>query len=295
MQPYGIHIAIYGDAGRGNQEQFDLGRAMAARHALRPFQLALSTGDNQYDSSRPGLMEQIFEKPFAALIAAGVPFYQTVGNHDMDEERILAQLEYSRKVDALRQGRGGWVMPAEHYVIREAKGNVRIIVLNVTAPESDFPQQTAALEFARRELSAATSEWTIVCFHYHLWSTGLRGDHEEMLETYLPLLEEFGVDLVLAGHEHHAEFFAPREGLHFALVGHGSEIRRQKVRSAQPCLFRTNEIGFAELSLEPGLAQFGFVDRHGREIWRTKIVKGHASRGLESPRAAEALLPVAEG
>ncbi len=266
-----IHFAIYGDAGRGNKEQFQLGQAMARRHQIRPFRFALSTGDNQYDSSCPGIMERIFERPFAPLIADGVRFYQTLGNHDMDEERIIDQLAYSKRVDALGQGRGGWVLPAEHYVIRE--GKLRIIVLNVTAAESDFPLQESALEFARQELETGQSEWTIVCFHYHLWSTGLRGDHEAMKSSYLPLFEEFQVDFVLAGHEHHAEFFAPWKGMHFALVGHGSEIRKQRARSAQACLFRTNEIGFAELSIEADLARFAFINGQGNEIWQYEVQK----------------------
>lgn len=299
MQSYGLHIAIYGDAGRGNREQFQLGRAMAQRHALKPFHLALSTGDNQYDSTHPAIMEQIFEKPFAALIAEGVRFYQTPGNHDMDEGRIEDQLAYSAKLDAQKQGpekeRGGWVLPAEHYVIQ--RGPVCIIVLNVTAPDSAFPSQESALEFARRELSARAglSEWTIVCFHYHLWSTGLRGDHEEMLDTYLPLFEEFPVDFVVAGHEHHAEFFAPWKGMHFALVGNGSEIRRQKVRSSQPCLFRTNDIGFAELSLEPGLARFAFINQAGHEIWSTRVQKAAKVGGLETVAPSRAPERVAGG
>jgi hypothetical protein len=279
------HIAIYGDAGRGNREQFELGRIMTRRHAKRPFRFALSTGDNQYDPSTPELMARIFEEPFAELIQAGVPFYQTPGNHDMDEGRIEEQLLYSRQVNALAQGKGGWVLPAQNYVIRDRF--VKIIVLNVTAPGSDFPYPAEALAFAETELSEETSDWKIICFHYHLWSTGLRGDHEEMKAVFLPFLECHGVDFVFAGHEHHAEVFAPWKGLQFALVGHGSEIREHVMPSDQTCLFRTNEIGFAELSLDAEEARLVFVDRQGEEVW-TQIRKKptripHVARQLVQP------------
>ncbi len=269
MHREATHLAIYGDAGRGNAEQRELGRAMGKRHALKPFDLALSTGDNQYDSTSPGIMKTIFEEPFADLIRAGVPIYQTPGNHDMDEGRIVSHLQYSREVDALRQGKGGWILPAENYVIRTK--NVRIIILNVSAPLSVFHYPFEALEFARSQLAEPTPDWTIISCHYHLWSTGLRGDHEEMKEVFLPFLELYPVNFLFAGHEHHAEVFAPWRGMHSAIIGHGSEIREHVMPSEQECLFRTNEIGFAELTLYDKSARFVFVNHKGQEIWEQTI------------------------
>lgn len=264
------HLAIYGDAGRGNDEQFALGQAMAQRHAIEPYDFALSTGDNQYDATVPGIMQTIFEQPFAALIAAGVPFYQTIGNHDMDEGRIEDQFAYSRTVDALAQRRGGWVLPAENYVIRSP--HLRVIVLNVTEAASEFIYPEAALAFAAEELEQASDDWTVLCFHYHLWSTGYRGDHEEMKEALLPFLDRYPVDFVLAGHEHHAEIFAPWKGMRFAIVGNGSEIREHVMPSDQACQFRTDAIGFAELTVERHRARFAFVAaKDARVLWEETL------------------------
>lgn len=271
-------IAIYGDAGRGNDEQKALGQAMALRHAKAPFRFAVSTGDNQYDPTSPGLMQKIFEEPFAPLIASGVPFYQTIGNHDMDENRIEEHLAYSRQVNALAAHKGGWVLPAENYVVRAA--HVRMIVLNVTEALSAYSYPHRALAFAREALSEPSDDWTILVFHYHLWSTGLRGDHEEMKEAFLPFLECFPVDFVFCGHEHHAEMFAPWQGVRCALVGNGSDIRAHIMPSEQASLFRTNEIGFAELTLDERLARLAFIDRQGREIWAEEVSKNH-SRSLK--------------
>ncbi|HET9237666.1 MAG TPA: metallophosphoesterase [Oligoflexus sp.] len=293
MQNALTHIAIYGDAGRGNSEQFALGRIMARRHALNPFRFALSTGDNQYDPTTPELMQRIFEEPFAELIQAGVPFFQTPGNHDMDEDRISEQLQYSQRVNALARGQGGWVLPAANYVIRDRF--VKIIVLNVTAAGSEFPQPAEALQFLEAELAEETSDWKVVCFHYHLWSTGLRGDHEEMKAVFLPLLERYPVDFIFAGHEHHAEIFAPWKGMQFAIVGHGSEIREHVMPSDQECLFRTNDIGFVELSLDASEAKLVFVDRHGQEIWKNKTSKAQAIPLASIAPAAPAARAAAAG
>ena len=277
MQKSAMRIAIYGDAGRGNREQMELGRIMAQRHALNPFHFALSTGDNQYDTTTPETMKSVFEEPFAALIEAGLPFYQTPGNHDMDENRIEAQLLYSRAIDALARGKGGWVLPAENYVIQSSQ--VKVIVLNVTLAQSEFVYPTRALEFAKKEWATAKGRWLIMSFHYHLWSTGLRGDHQEMKEVFLPFFAQYPVDFVFVGHEHHAETFAPWHGMHYALIGNGSDIRDQLMPSDQACLFRTNEIGFAELTLEEHTARLVFIDRRGRELWEQASPRRPALEG----------------
>lgn len=274
MRETATHIAIYGDAGRGNVEQRDLGRAMSLRHKIRPFHFALSTGDNQYDPTHDTIMKAIFEEPFADLIDDGVPFFQTPGNHDMDEDRIVTQLQYSREINALAQGKGGWVLPAENYVIRDK--HATIIVLNVTAPLSEFYFPHEALDFAKKILEGPRADWTILACHYHIWSTGLRGDHPGMKEAFLPLLERYPVDFFFAGHEHHAEVFAPWRGMSSAIVGNGSEIREDVMPSDQPCLFRSNEIGFAELTLDKEESRFAFINRSGQEIWKQTMKKGRS-------------------
>lgn len=63
----------------------------------------------------------------------------------------------------------------------------------------------------------STLSWTVALTHYPLYSRGAglsgHGPNEELREALEPLFLRHGVDLVLAGHEHHYERSHPlREG-----------------------------------------------------------------------------------
>jgi hypothetical protein len=55
---------------------------MAAARATFPFELVLMAGDNMYGRQEPPDFVTKFERPYAALLTVGVPFFATLGNHD---------------------------------------------------------------------------------------------------------------------------------------------------------------------------------------------------------------------
>lgn len=76
----------------------------------------------------------------------------------------------------------------------------------------------AQKRWLRRELAAARSDrgvdWIVVCMHQVAVSTaeGFNGADLGIREEWLPLFDEFGVDLVVCGHEHHYERSHPVRG-----------------------------------------------------------------------------------
>jgi acid phosphatase type 7 len=81
---------------------------------------------------------------------------------------------------------------------------VRFIALNSTeATASDAPdrveEQARWLEEVLRD---NPNRWTIVTFHHPVFSVARGRDNPELQEHWLPLFEEYGVDLVLQGHDH---------------------------------------------------------------------------------------------
>jgi hypothetical protein len=58
-------------------------------------------------------------------------------------------------------------------------------------------------------------DWRIVFFHRPIWSSGAHGSNEEDVpraSAMVPVLENYGVDLVLNGHDHDYERFHPSKG-----------------------------------------------------------------------------------
>ena len=73
---------------------------------------------------------------------------------------------------------------------------VRIIVLN--GNENVLEQRDWLEEVLRKD----GAKWTIVSIHQPLYSTGNDRDNPELQMLFLPLFDEYGVDLVLQGHDH---------------------------------------------------------------------------------------------
>ena len=71
------------DSGSGDANQRAVGRQMAAVHRQRPVDLVVMGGDNIYPSGDMALIEATFRRPYADLLAAGVPFHAVLGNHDI--------------------------------------------------------------------------------------------------------------------------------------------------------------------------------------------------------------------
>jgi hypothetical protein len=72
----------------------------------------------------------------------------------------------------------------------------RIVVLD---SNREREKQVAWL---RSVLSNNPQPWTIVTFHHPIFSAARERDNKDLRELWKPVLDEFGVDLVLQGHDH---------------------------------------------------------------------------------------------
>ncbi|MCA9064240.1 MAG: metallophosphoesterase family protein [Planctomycetaceae bacterium] len=73
---------------------------------------------------------------------------------------------------------------------------VRLIALNSNTKTAE---QAAWL---RRILADNPQRWTVATFHHPLFSTRKGRDNKALREAWLPVFDEYGVDLVLQGHDH---------------------------------------------------------------------------------------------
>ncbi|MCK7531056.1 MAG: metallophosphoesterase [Marinilabiliales bacterium] len=55
----------------------------------------------------------------------------------------------------------------------------------------------------RKELLKSNPcKWTIMTFHHPIFSTSARRDNKVIRELFKPLIDKYGVDMVLTGHDH---------------------------------------------------------------------------------------------
>ena len=206
-RPDSLKFAVLGDNGTGDAPEYDVGRQMAVRRATFAFDTVIMLGDNIYGRQTPQDFVTKFERPYAALLQAGVVFYAALGNHDNQNNRFYA----------------GFHMGGERY-FTFVKKNVRFFVLD--SNEID-PRQRAWLDDA---LQRSTEDWRICYFHHPLYSDGGRHGSDVSLRVALePLLVKYGVNVVFSGHDHVYERLKPQKGITYFVSGSGGELRKGDV------------------------------------------------------------------
>ena len=249
-RPGSLKFAAIGDNGTGEQPEYDVANQMDLWHRRFPFDMVIMLGDNLYGSQGPADFVQKFERPYKPLLAAGVKFYASLGNHDKTSN------------DSYRL----FNMGGERYYTY-ARDNVRFFVI-----DSNFldPPQLAWLE---SELKSAREPWKIAYFHHPLYSDGGRHGSEVELRVRLePILIRYGVNVVYSGHDHIYERLKPQNGIHYFVSGAGGELRQGDLkRSAitaaafdQDRSFMLNEIAGDDLF-------FQVVSRTGQTVDRGVI------------------------
>lgn len=168
--------------------------------ALNPADTLVTLGDNDYTAS-PAKFRANWADAFGWLEVAGVSVAGTLGNHDVEVQH--GRYEF--------QALG---MPAPFYTRRV--GDVELFLLDSNAPTW---RQTRWL---RAALAASTARWKIAAFHHPPYTCGAYRADLLIAQRWVPLFERYRVRLVLSGHDHNYQRFAPRRGVTYVVHGGGS-------------------------------------------------------------------------
>jgi predicted phosphodiesterase len=257
-----VRFAVIGDAGRGDDAQYDIARQMVAWRARYPFDFVLMLGDNIYPPHTPEEYRRKFEDPYAPLLEAGVTFHAAIGNHDDP-----AQLHYDKF--SMGGQRYYTFRRSERRLSGLAGAGVRFFVLD---SRSIDPVQ---LEWLKRELSASGTSWKICYMHHPLYTSGRYGASAGSLRAVLePVLVEGDVDVVLSGHEHFYERLLPQHGITYFISGAGGALRRGDIRpSSLRAAGFDDDVHFMLMEVSGGELYFQAIARNGRTVDAGVIVK----------------------
>lgn len=212
VRPDSVKFAVIGDMGTGDPPQYEVGARMTEARASFPFQLVIMVGDNLYGRQREQDFVTKFEKPYAPLLAAGVLFFASLGNHDDPR----AALSYPR-----------FNMNGQRYY-SYARRNVRFFALDSNQMD---PVQVAWIDRALRE---STDQWKICYFHHPLYSDGGRhGSTVDLRVVLEPIFVKYGVNIVFSGHDHIYERIKPQFGITYFVNGSSGELRKGDTRPSQ--------------------------------------------------------------
>jgi len=205
-----VRVAVFGDAGRGTRDQYDLGKVMEEYRKAFPFELVLLTGDNIYGKDSPADMKNKFELPYKPLLDAGVLFYGSLGNHDTANQRLYAPFN----------------MKGEEYYRIERSG-VSFYALN-----SNYLDKKQ-LDWLNSEVEKDKNSWRVAFFHHPPYSSGGRhGSDEDVRAILHPLFVKNGFDVVFTGHDHFYERVKPQDGITYFVAGAAGKIRKGDLKES---------------------------------------------------------------
>ncbi len=180
--------------------------AIGARLAAFAPQFVLHLGDVIYPNGRHAHYSAGFFRPFADVLRQA-PIYPLLGNHDVmdaDGLQLLANFHLP-----------GSVATGDERQFSFAHGAVRVICadLNTDYGAVPFGPEHPGYRFVATELASATEPWVVVASHFPMRSASRQRDRGDLLLHLQPLLERWGVDLYLSGHDHcYQRYGHPEQG-----------------------------------------------------------------------------------
>ena len=180
-----------------------------------------------------------------------------VGNHDLQEDGGAAY--WSIFGDRAGQPGEGWYsydIGAWHVVV--ANSNCELIACTPGSPQHDW---------LVADLAATDARCTLAYWHHPMTSSGYYGRYPPVDPLWSAAVEG-GVDLVVTGHEHYYERFAPLgadvgpdpSGVPMILVGTGGyELRPRGTVVPGSEIIIDDAFGYLRLTLEPQAYSFEFM------------------------------------
>lgn len=282
-----VDVLAFGDSGWGSEAQTEL----AGHMDRRSWDLAIHVGDLAYlDGSEEDFTLRHF-RVYRPLLAR-VPLFPSPGNHDVRPAGGGGE-PYDRAFTWPGDPREG-----RFYTFRW--GRVQFLSLDTSSDsamselEERRGRQYRWLADTLDALSRDTTiAWTVVYTHRPLYSQavgfGRNPPTEELRETLEPLFLEHGVDLVVAGHDHHYQRTRPLRrgkvvdpgcGPVYLVTGGGGASRFARSVAPGPRTARVSrDYHFLDLRLGPGGGRGEAVGRRGDTLDRFRVAPYEPGRG----------------
>ena len=167
-------------------------------------------------------------------------------------------------------GHGSWDQDAVWYSYE--LGSWHVVVLNSNCDRIGCDVGSAQHDWLVADLAASDAECTVAYWHHPRFTSGMHGVDPPSGPAFWTTLADAGAELLLTGHDHHYERFAPMDaagslaadGLRQFIVGTGGAGLRPAVRVAPGSeLIIDDAHGVLELTLSPGSYAWSFIGIDG--------------------------------
>jgi len=184
-------------------------------------------GDNFYWDGVINLEDPRFEQTFEGTFRdqltnlKDTPFYIQSGNHDY-RGNVTAQILYSGLSNR-------WKFPSLWYTIERqvADFKVEIVYLDTNCLHDDTSTDEKPEENRHQEqmkwfeetMAKSTADYLIVSGHHPIFSAAEHGSQQFMVDQILPVMEKYGAQLYINGHDHQLQYITKPNGIGFITTG----------------------------------------------------------------------------
>ncbi|MEO6314224.1 MAG: metallophosphoesterase family protein [Chitinophagaceae bacterium] len=213
-----IRIGVFGDPGTGNAlQKSSRDNYLKIKGGYNNAEMVIMLGDNAYNNGTEEEHNGRFFNIYNNNVFDNNVIFPVPGNHEYANNRERAldhNIPYYNIFTVPTKGEsGGLPSGTEHYYSYDY-GNIHFIMLDsygIDAGNHLYDDTTSGQQavWLKADLAANSGKhkWTIACLHHPPYTNGSHvSDAEQDLiairRKITPILERYGVDVVLAGHSH---------------------------------------------------------------------------------------------
>jgi acid phosphatase type 7 len=235
----------------------------------------LTLGDNAYESGTSADFAECYEPTWGQFKARTMP---SPGNHEYETAGASAYFEYfGRAAGDPDKGYYSYDLGRWHLVALNSNCGVGEIRCGPGSPQGRWLEE---------DLAANDEEaCTLAYFHHPLFTSGAYRPGIERVGLLWEILYAGGVDVVLNGHDHNYQRFAPQDpegradpedGIRQFVVGTGGRSLYQISHPiANTEVYNDDTFGVLELTLHPKRYDWAFVPAKGETFSDSGVARCH--------------------
>ena len=217
-----------------------------------------TSGDNVYPYGSADLYQNCYAPTWGRHLWRT---YATPGNHDWDSGASASYLAYF----------GPAAAPNGLTYYTYSLGSWDVIAMNSNIA---MTAGSAQYEWLRGVLAASTKQCVMAIWHHPLFTSSINGNSTWVRDAWR-VLYQYGVDIVVNGHDHVYERFAPQDpngapssrGIREFVIGTGGDtLYDRKTYPANSEVFENKTFGVLKLTLKSGSYDWEFVPIAGQSF-----------------------------